>query len=74
MMKTMLGIVLCVLGVVGLAWGGVTYSTRKKVFDMGALHVSREKTHHLPVPPILGGLALIAGVVLLAADRKRGTP
>jgi drug/metabolite transporter (DMT)-like permease len=65
-----LGIILVVLGVVGLAWGGFTYTTREKVVDIGPIHATRDKKHTLPLPPILGLVALIGGVALLATGRR----
>jgi hypothetical protein len=65
-----LGVILIVLGLFGLAWGGFTYTTREKVVDIGPIHATREKTHDVPLPPILGAVALICGVVLLVAGRK----
>ena len=58
------GVILIVLGLVGLAWGGFTYTTREKAVDIGPIHTTREKTHNVPLPPILGA------VVLLFAGRK----
>jgi uncharacterized membrane protein len=69
-MKQIVGIVLVVLGVVGLAWGGFTYTTKQKVLDVGPIHASRDKTHTIPLPPLAGGFALIGGVALLAASKK----
>lgn len=69
-MTRALGIVLCVLGVIGLAWGGISYTTREKVVDIGPIHASRDTTHNVPLSPIAGGLALVAGIVLLVAVRK----
>ena len=66
-----LGIVLIVLGLFGLAWGGFTYTTREKVVDIGPIHATREKTHNIPLPPIAGAVALIGGVVLLVAGNKK---
>jgi hypothetical protein len=60
-----IGLILIVLGLVGLAWGGFNYTTRQKVLDVGPIHATREKTHSVPLPPIVGALALIGGVVLL---------
>jgi hypothetical protein len=60
-----IGLILIVLGLVGLAWGGYNYTTRQKVLDVGPIHATREKTHSVPLPPIVGALALIGGVVLL---------
>jgi hypothetical protein len=65
-----LGIILIVLGLFGLAWGGFTYTTTEKVVDIGPIHATREKTHDVPLPPIAGAVALIGGVVLLVAGRK----
>ena len=69
-MSKTIGIVLCVLGLVGLAWGGFTYTTREKVLDIGPIHATRDETHSVPLPPIAGALALVGGIVLLLADRK----
>jgi drug/metabolite transporter (DMT)-like permease len=65
-----LGIILIVLGLLGLAWGGFTYTTREKVVDIGPIHATREKTHNVPVPPIAGAVALIGGVILLVAKKR----
>ena len=64
-MNRTVGIVLIVLGLVGLAWGGFTYTTRQKVLDVGPIHATRDKTHTVPLPPIAGAVALVGGVVLL---------
>jgi hypothetical protein len=65
-----LGIVLIVLGMAGLAWGGFTYTTTEKLVDIGPIHATREKTHDVPLPPILGAVTLITGIVILVAGRK----
>ena len=70
-MNKTLGIILIVLGLFGLAWGGFTYTTREKAVDIGPIHATREQTHNVPLPPIAGAVALIAGVVLLVAGRRR---
>jgi hypothetical protein len=64
------GVILIVLGVLGLGWGGITYTTREKVLDIGPIHASRDKTHNVPLPPIAGAVALIGGVTLLVAGKK----
>jgi hypothetical protein len=69
-MSKSLGIILIVLGLVGLAYGGLSYTTSEKIVDIGPIHATREKTHNLPLAPIGGALALIGGIVLLAAGRK----
>jgi len=63
--KTM-GVILIVLGLVGLAWGGFTYTTREKIIDIGPIQATQEKKHVVPLPPIAGAVALIGGVILVA--------
>ena len=72
-MNKAFGIILIVLGALGLAWGGFTYTTTEKLVDIGPIHATREKTHDVPLPPIAGAVALIGGVVLLVAGRKSAT-
>ena len=69
-MSKTFGIILIVLGLFGLAWGGFTYTTTEKLVDIGPFHATREKTHDVPLPPIAGAVALIGGVVLLVAGRQ----
>jgi drug/metabolite transporter (DMT)-like permease len=68
--KTVLGIVLIIVGIVALAYQGVTYTTQKKVVDIGPIQATKEEHHTIPLPPILGVLALIGGVVVIASDRR----
>ena len=70
-MSKTLGVILIVLGLFGLAWGGFTYTTREKVVDIGPIHATREKTHNIPLAPIGGALALAGGIVLLVVGRER---
>jgi hypothetical protein len=65
-----LGIILIALGLVGLIWGGFSYTTRKKVVDIGPIHATRDQTHSVPLPPIAGALALIGGVALLVTGKN----
>ena len=69
-MNRIFGIILMGLGLIGLVWGGFTYTTREKLVDIGPIHATREQTHDIPLPPIAGGLAFIGGVVLLVTGRK----
>jgi drug/metabolite transporter (DMT)-like permease len=66
-----LGIILIVLGLFGLVWGGITYTTRETVVDIGPIHATRDQTHNIPLPPIAGAAALIGGAVLLVAGGKK---
>jgi membrane-bound ClpP family serine protease len=69
-MSKTLGIILIVLGLFGLAYGGISYTTSEKIVDIGPIHATREKTHNVPLAPIGGALALIGGIVILAASRR----
>jgi hypothetical protein len=69
---TLVGIVLIVLGALALAYQGITYTTREKVVDLGPIKASVDKQKTIPLPPILGAVALAAGVVLLVVGNKRG--
>ena len=65
-MKTLLivGIVLILLGTAALAYQGISYVTRDTVVDVGPVHVQTEREHTIPLPPIIGGVTLGAGVLL----------
>ena len=65
-----LGLILIVLGVIALMYQGFTYTTHKKVLDVGPIQATKEEHHSVPLPPVLGALALIGGVVILVSDRK----
>lgn len=67
----LLGIVLVVLGILALAYQGITYTTHKKVLDIGPIQATKEEHNTIPIPPILGVVALIGGVVILAAARRK---
>jgi hypothetical protein len=66
----MIGIVLIVIGVLALAYQGITYTTREKVIDLGPLKAEVEKRRTIPLPPVVGVLALAGGIVLVVVGRK----
>ncbi|MGJ5816110.1 DUF3185 domain-containing protein [Paludibaculum fermentans] len=70
-MQKTLGVVLIVLGLIGLAWGGFTYTTKEKVVDLGPIEATREKSHNVPLPPVAGAAALLGGVALVATSKAR---
>jgi hypothetical protein len=71
-MVRIIAILLIVIGLVALATGGITYTRREKVVDIGPIEATAEKRDRIPLPPLLGGAALAGGVVLLiAGGRKR---
>jgi uncharacterized membrane protein len=59
------GILLIVLGALVLAYQGINYTRQKKVLDVGSVHLTTETHERIPLPPILGGLALVGGVILV---------
>ena len=67
---TIIGIALIILGVVALAYQGITYTTHEKVVDLGPLKVTSEKKETIPLPPIIGAVALVGGIVLLVTRAK----
>ena len=71
-MKTtsLLGFALIILGVLALAYQGITYTTHKKVLDVGPIQATKEEHNTIPLPPIVGGLALLGGIVLVVAGSK----
>ncbi len=68
---TMAGILLLILGVFALAYGGISYTHQEKVIDIGPIHATQEKHEQIPLPPILGGAALVGGVALLVIGARQ---
>jgi drug/metabolite transporter (DMT)-like permease len=68
--RRIVGLVLVVLGIVALVWGGVFWTDRDTVIDAGPLQVTTEDQEGLRVPPIVGVIALIGGIVLLVAPAR----
>ena len=71
-MKTLpvVGLILIVLGIISFAYQGINYTTHKRIVDIGPIQASTTEHKTIPLPPILGGLALVGGIVLLVAGRK----
>jgi hypothetical protein len=68
---SLVGIILVVIGVISLAYQGITYTTQKKVVDLGPIQATTTEHKTIPLPPILGGIALIGGIALLATGSKQ---
>jgi UDP-N-acetylmuramyl pentapeptide phosphotransferase/UDP-N-acetylglucosamine-1-phosphate transferase len=68
-----LGILLAVLGALALAYQGFSYTRQAKVLDVGPIHATAERHERVSIPPLLGGLALVAGVALLVVGAKRSS-
>jgi hypothetical protein len=69
---TIIGIILIVIGIFAFAYQGITFTTREKVVDIGPLQMTAEKTRTLPLPPIVGGISLVGGILLLVMGKKKG--
>ncbi len=70
--KTIIAIILIAVGVVVFTYQGITYTTREKVVDLGPIQMTAEKTKTFPLPPILGAIALVGGIVLLVVGNRKG--
>jgi hypothetical protein len=69
--NTIIAVILIILGIVAFTYQGITYKTTEKAIDIGPLQVTAEKTHTIPLPPILGGIALVGGIVLLVVGLRK---
>lgn len=65
------GIILIAIGIIALAYGGFSYTKREKVIDAGPLQVSADREKTVPLPPILGGLCLVGGIILVLVGNKK---
>ena len=70
MLKTIVAVILIVLGIVAFAYQGVTYATEGRGVDMGRMHMATESTHRFPLTPIFGAIALIGGIAMLLLDDR----
>ena len=66
-----LAIVLIAIGLVGLIYGGVSWTHREKVVDLGPVEVSHDKRESVPLPPIVGGICLLGGIAMLVTGGRR---
>ena len=69
--NTVLAIILIIVGILVFAYQGISYTSREKVIDLGPVQVTAEKTRTFPLPPIVGGIALVGGIVLLLVGNKK---
>jgi hypothetical protein len=70
--KIIIAIILIALGIAAFAYQGITYTTREKVVDLGPIQMTAEKTKTLPLPPVVGAIALVGGIVLLVVGSRKG--
>ena len=68
---TIVGIILIVIGIVALVYQGITYTTSEKVVDLGPLKVEAKRERTIPLPPVVGVVALVGGIVLVAVSGRK---
>lgn len=71
--RRILGVLLLVFGLLALAVGGINYTTRRTVIDIGAVHATADEKHRIPLPPVVGIVAVAAGVVLVIVRPRERT-
>jgi hypothetical protein len=69
--QVIIATLLIIIGVIALAYQGFSYTTTEKAVDLGPIQVTAEKKHTVPLPPVLGGIALVGGILLLVTSKKR---
>jgi hypothetical protein len=65
------GIALILLGILALSYNRISYTSKEKILDIGPIEATAEKEKSIPLPPVLGGLVLVAGMGLVAAGYKK---
>jgi len=68
---TVIGVILIVISIIALAYQGITYTTREKVVDLGPLKVEAKRERTIPLPPVIGVIALVGGIVLVAVSGRK---
>jgi uncharacterized membrane protein len=67
----LVGIILIVLGVLALVYQGIQYTSKEKILDLGSIKLSADTKKTIPLPPIVGGVALVAGITLIFVERRK---
>jgi drug/metabolite transporter (DMT)-like permease len=67
------GILLVVFGALAVAYQGFNYTHQEKILDVGPIHATADEHDRVSIPPVLGGLALVGGIVLLAVGAKKSS-
>ena len=68
---TIVGIALIILGIMAFAYQGITYTSREKIIDIGPIQATADTQKTIPLPPLLGGLVLAGGIVLVMVGAKK---
>ena len=65
------GTILIIIGIVALVWGGISWTREETIVDLGPIEATAETRERIPLPPVLGGIALVAGIALLVLPAGR---
>ena len=68
--RRIVGLVLVIIGLVSLLWGGISWTRERTVVDVGPFKATAEEHKTIPLPPVVGGIALVAGAILLVARER----
>lgn len=68
--RTFIAVALIIIGVIAFIYQGISYTTTEDAIDIGPLKVTTEQKRTIPLPPIVGGLAIVGGIIMLAAGGK----
>ena len=69
--KILFAAILIVIGIVAFGYQGITYTSREKIINIGPVEITAEKTNTLPLPPVVGGISLVGGILLLLVGNKK---
>ena len=68
--RRIVGLVLVIIGLVSLLWGGISWTREKTIVDIGPIEARSQERETIPLPPVVGGLALVAGAILLVVRER----
>jgi uncharacterized membrane protein YidH (DUF202 family) len=68
-----LGIILIVLGIIAFAYGGISFTKKEKIIDIGPIEATKKETKTIPLPPVLGGLLVAGGIIVLVAGGRKSS-
>lgn len=68
--RTVIALILVIIGILALVYQGFSYTTQKKVVDIGPIQATKEEHHTVPLPPVLGAIALVGGILVLVTGRR----
>jgi len=68
--RRIVGLVLVIIGLISLLWGGISWTREKTIVDIGPIEARSQERETIPLPPIVGGMALVAGAILLVARER----